>query len=352
MQKMIMLGSLAALLLCWASPSHALPTCDDWMNDRVEISDQQYLTLDTAALQAAGVTIETPRRMRARDYPWEHYVQVALPPSYNRDRQRRYPVLWVMDGQFFFDTAAEIATSCANEGMPEMIVVAIGATPEADRARNEIQSRRTYDFSPTSTPTTTGFGGEIWRRRTEEAARRQRERNLFTTDRMGGAPQFLAFIAGDVRQELQRAYRMSDDHTLFGHSGGGVFCGYALFANPAAFKRYICGSPAWTANDYELFRMEERHAGAHTDLDARVFMGAGEGEVLQLMGIVSSMAQMAELLDARNYPSLKLSVRIFPHENHLNAVPRVISAGLKAVWETPTPAPATAQPAPQPPPRQ
>jgi len=154
----------------------------------------------------------------------------------------------------------------------------------------------------------------------------------------GGAGKFLGFIVDEVRADLSRKYRMADDHALFGDSGGGYFCAYALFARPGAFSRYICGSPPLHGGNFELFRMEERHAKAHDDLKAAVFFGAGEAEMLEkniipAWGIVSSTARMAEILGLRKYPSLKLHVRIFPEEDHASVVPLNLSWGLRLVWE-------------------
>jgi predicted alpha/beta superfamily hydrolase len=154
-------------------------------------------------------------------------------------------------------------------------------------------------------------------------------------DRFGGAPRFLPFLAQDVRQRLAQDYRMADDHTLFGHSGGGLFCAYALVAQPEAFDPYICGSAAIAAGDYEVFRIEERYAQQHKDLPAVVFFGVGEKEVLDknTLGIFSSTARLPEILKTRAYPSLKLYFRAFAGESHGSVIPPLLAWGLRSVWE-------------------
>jgi predicted alpha/beta superfamily hydrolase len=312
----------------------SMPACDDWLANRVTA---RSLGVDQKALErlkGSGVTIEPGRRMRAADYPWEHYIQVALPPSYRREPERRFPVLWVTDGQTFFSLVTEIVTSCAGHQLPEMIVVAIGSTPEADQSRNEIQARRSYDFSPNEIMGYRGFGGALFKQWSDAAEEKLRAAGKLTNSRLGGAPRLLPFLVDDVRNQLARDYRMADDHTLFGHSGGGLFCSYALVARPTGFNRYVCGSPSLAAGDYEVFRLEERYAAEHRDLAAAVFFGAGEDEILQggVWGLVSSMARMAELLKLRAYPSLALTARIFPGENHVSVIPLVVGWGLRAVW--------------------
>jgi predicted alpha/beta superfamily hydrolase len=285
-------------------------------------------------LKSAGVTIEPGRRMRAADYPWEHYIQIALPPAYRRESDRRFPVLWVTDGQTFFSLVTEIVTSCADQHLPQMIVVGIGSTPEADQTRNEIQARRTYDFSPNTIAGYTGFGSALFKQWSDASEQKLKAAGKLANDRLGGAPRFLRFILNDVRNRLAQDYRMADDHTLFGHSGGGLFCTYALVAQPSGFARYVCGSPSLAAGDYEVFRLEERYAEQHRDLSAAVFFGAGEAEVLQggIWGLVSSMTRMAELLKLRAYPSMVLDARIFQGENHVSVIPLVVAQGLRSVW--------------------
>ena len=270
--------------------------------------------------------------MRAEGYPWEHDIQIALPPSYGKT-DTRFPVLWVTDGEFFFASVAEAVTSCRGKHLPEMIVVAIGAPPETGRANGEIQSRRTFDFGPNTIMGYQGFGSAAHNERSEASEKKLKAEGKFLNDRSGGAPRFLTFLVEDVRKQLAREYRMADDHTLFGHSGGGLFCTFALVAHPSGFTRYVCGSPPLAAGDYGVFRIEERHAQENKDLAASVFFGAGEAEVLagNTWGLVSSMVRMAEILKVRAYPSLKLSTRIFPGENHGSVIPLVISWGLRAV---------------------
>ena len=325
----------SAPALAAQAKADTLPSCNAWLENRIKGRSLSVDSLALGRLKSAGVTIESARRMRAEGYPWEHQIQIALPPSYHHDASRRFPVLWVTDGQFFFTLVAELAASCAGKFLPEVIVVAIGATPDADQAKNEIQARRSFDFSPNATKGYTGFGGAVNSERLEAAEKKLKADGKVPNDRLGGAPRFLAFLVDDVRRLLARDYRMADDHTLFGHSGGGLFCTYALLARPAGFSRYVCGSPSLAAGDYEVFRLEERLAQQSKDLAASVFFGTGEAEVLSgsPWGIVSSTTRMAEILRVRGYPSLKLSARIFPGEGHVSVIPLVLAWGLRAVWE-------------------
>jgi predicted alpha/beta superfamily hydrolase len=334
--------SVAALLLFGLlSPfsAIALPDCDAWFENEVPIGPGKFLvptpgrlvTVDMGQVTAAGVVIEPSRRMRADDYPWEHEIQIALPPSYGKT-DRPFPVLWVTDGSMLFQLATALVASCAGEHMPEMIVVGIGAPPDA---LAETQMRRNFDFSPSEVAGFSGFGSKAHEERERAGEVKRKAQGATPIDRFGGAPRFLPFVSEQVRERLAQDYRMADDHTLFGHSGGGLFCAYTLVAQPKAFNRYICGSAPLAAGDFEVFRIEERYAQQHKDLPAATFFGVGEKEALDgnTFGVFSSTARLTEILKTRAYPSLKLSFRAFEGEGHVSVIPPLLSFGLRSVWE-------------------
>jgi predicted alpha/beta superfamily hydrolase len=339
MKLLLALSAASVALVLSCQHAWALPDCEAWLNNTVPVGAGKFLTptpgrlvtADMEQVKAAGVTIEPSRRMRAEGYPWEHEIQIALPPSYSKT-QTSFPVLWVTDGSMMFQLAAALVASCANHTIPEMIVVGIGAPPEAIA---ETQRRRNFDFSPTATPGFNGFGSAAHRAREAAGAAKRDKEGQPALDQFGGGPRFLDFVAQDVRNALGKDYRLGNDNTLVGHSGGGLFCAYALVARPVAFNRYICGSAALAAGDYEVLRLEERHAEQNKDMPAIAFFGVGEQEVLDnnTFGIFSSTARLPEILKTRNYPSLKLYFRAFEGEGHASVIPPLLSGGLRLVWQ-------------------
>jgi predicted alpha/beta superfamily hydrolase len=267
--------AVAALTLASPSMANTLPSCEAWLKNELPLGPGKFLspavipeklvTVDMEPVKAAGMTIEPSRRMRAKDYPWDHEIQVSLPPSYGKEPNRRYPVLWVTDGQIFFDLATALIASCGGKSVPEMIVVAVGPPPEAIK---DAQLRRTFDFSPGGPSRRSGFGSSLYNARSDADKKKLDGKSPLKT---GGAARFLSFIVDDVRPQLAKDYRMADDNTLFGHSGGGLFCGYSVVTKPAAFNRYVCGSAPFDAGDFQVFRLEEQYAQRNKDMPAKVF---------------------------------------------------------------------------------
>lgn len=260
-----------------------------------------------------GALIAPSFPMRQANAPWDHEIRVALPRGYD-DSSKVYPVLWVLDGSWNFEGAVGVASG-SGKALPEMIVVSVGVPVES---RAQTGMRRTFDFTATSAGACdyAGVGEPLMRRECEALYGA-----ALPSVKTGGAPAFLAFLVGDIRDRIARDYRVSGEHIMFGFSAGGNFCTYALLSDPASFSGYICGSPSLTKDKGALFEMEEAYAASHKDMKARVFFSAGEAEITEgwlvsAAGVVSSTARMAEILSLRKYPSLELSMRILPGHVH------------------------------------
>jgi predicted alpha/beta superfamily hydrolase len=272
------------------------------------------------------MSIEPAVMMAAPGFDWDYEVQVALPASYGALPGKDYPVLWLTDGPFILHLAVGLLNMLVVGGQaPEMIVVSVGCPSEL--GATETGLRRSIDFTPPGKSLLfDGPGSDYFRQ--------------LGVPEQDGPPQkadeLLAFLIDDLRPKLAQAYRMRDDHGLIGHSGGGMFVNYAVFARPGAFRRYIIGSPSSNAVDRAAFRLEADYAAANADLEADIFFGAGELEINKLSlaawGIISAPVLMAETLILRQYPSLNVTMRIFPGKNHSSVFPDIIAEGIRAVW--------------------
>ena len=161
----------------------------------------------------------------------------------------------------------------------------------------------------------------------------------------GGAARFLDFLTEELQPWVRDRYEVSDDAVYIGNSMGGLFGVYTLFHRPAAFRRYVIGSP-WVCWDVETTTAyEPAYAADHTDLDATVFLAAGADEDAlppampeagrSLFGTADTAGRtrrLAEALEQRRYPNLKLTWRIFPEETHFTMPGILIGHGLRAVY--------------------
>lgn len=139
--------------------------------------------------------------------------KVHLPESYRWAKDRRYPVLYVLDGQTqFLHTAVSTEFLARNGEIPEMIVVGIDSTV------------RVRDFTQTDWP-------EMW-------------------IGGGGAKNFKKFLSSELIPEIDKSFRTNGFRALSGHSAGGQFVLYCLTDEPSLFKAYMALAPSldWDNN--------------------------------------------------------------------------------------------------------
>ena len=277
----------------------------------LDMPDDQMARFSPDSKMPTRGTVDSVRLVRADGWEWDHEVRVYLPPSYHVT-DRKYPALWITDNNLELIQGALIGDALGFS--PELIVVAVGAPAHTNPA--EFQRRRSFDFIPDKSLMGSMFAP-------------------MPAESIGGAPGFLDFLVNRLRPMLAGEYRMDlDDQGYAGHSGGGQFGLYVLLNKPESFHKYIISSPA----AYQPWLdMEERWHEKNKDLKARVFLSAGEGEaahpVWSAAQIVSTVATMAERLTVRRYPSLELTVRIFPGEDHLTVMPIAYTRGIRVLWD-------------------
>jgi predicted alpha/beta superfamily hydrolase len=143
---------------------------------------------------------------------------VSLPDSYNTNTTNEYPVLILLDGYTFFQSAIGVVHFMSsdrnrNYSMPETIIVAI---ENVDRER---------DFTHTKIKTK-------------------------RANTMGGGKNFLNFIEKELIPYVDNNYRTKAHRTLVGHSLGGLFTLNALMDEHSIFDFYLSIDPSiwWDEN--------------------------------------------------------------------------------------------------------
>ncbi|MCC7134698.1 MAG: alpha/beta hydrolase [Gemmatimonadales bacterium] len=254
----------------------------------------------------------------------DYEVRVGLPSSYHQGTGR-YPVLLVLDADLMFGTTHETTMiealwSLAPLGyetprVAEVIVVGI-ALP--DRQTNPF--RRNFEYMPDGNPAEYAPETVAYLARVKEMTGAE--------PRYGGAPTLQNVLAGDLLPFIERRYRVDPTRRIFfGQSAGGTFGCYTLLTRPELFSDYVIVSPGMT--DQGLFRLEAAWAERHADLRAKVFLSAGEREVLDPFGIAGNTVRLAEKLSARRYPGLDLETWIVPGASHVQTAAPSLARGLR-----------------------
>ncbi len=257
-------------------------------------------------------------------------ISVALPFGYHAAPDRRFPVVVVLDASLCFGMAVDISRLLALGGEAEETIV-VGVGCPWSEGFEALGKRRSHDFTPTDQSEPSGPFAGVTKALLAMAGI---DRQWF-----GGAPRFLDLLRDELLPLVGRQYRADlTSPGLIGDSSGGTFALFALLSERSPFKRYVIGSPATAQCNDELYRMEERFAEQHADLDARVFLAAGSEEmsspILEGGGIASGVCRFSGLFALRRYPSLKVTSHFFPDEGHMSVLPAIISRGVRTLWNT------------------
>lgn len=233
----------------------------------------------TAGVRVLAPALSMPGLDRQRT------LRVYLPPSYQQGK-RRYPVLYMHDGQNLFDDATSFVGEWAvDESMDALAkshgieVIVVGIDNGAEKRINEL--------SPWPNP------------------------------RFGAAEgkQYMDFVVGTVKPFVDRNFRTKAGRKntgIMGSSLGALSSQYAIFAHPTVFGKAGLFSPSYWYSD-EVFRFStDRHLHA----DTRIYLVAGDREGDEPTVVVNDVKRMDQQLRAASVKRLALFTAIRPGAEH------------------------------------
>ncbi len=252
---------------------------------------------------------DVPEPVSGRGYQ----VFVALPPSYAREPQRTYPVLYVTDADYAFPIIRQISRRLNLDGpkLEEFILVGLSYAKGEDGA---ISRRR--DYTPTPNGPSSAPAGTVH----------------------GQGRAYQTYLRDQVKPFIAARYRADPSRALFlGHSYGSLLGAQILFTEPALFSGYILGSPSLWYDKRHALGLEASYAAQNRDLPAKVFLYVGEYEALrkgdrrysQSVDMVADNRTLETALRGRKYPNLSLKSVVLNDEDHLSVAPRGFTQGLR-----------------------
>lgn len=240
----------------------------------------------------------------------EYRLFVALPWGCSDTDTTRYAVLYVLDGNDTFPLVTAMRRYLQLGGaIPKIIVVGVGY-PDTSYE----DTRRYMDMTPSRDPVF------------DSVYRRSYVRPGDTTTRLtsGGAPAFLETLRRDIIPFIDRTYHTSSDRALLGHSFGGLFTAYALYAAPGLFTRYALFSPSTWWDNHQLLDQISNLKPRPGPTAARVFVAGGDAEPPRMRASADSVSA---LLTRVFGTSLTLADRRFAG-THMSYFPEALSPGL------------------------
>ena len=225
-------------------------------------------------------------------------IYVLLPTDYAKT-DRKYPVLYVLDGQWDFKLLDSIYGGLLfDQFVPEMLIVGITYSGEDP----DYGALRAMDYTPVQDVFIPGSGE---------------------------APKFLTFLKEQLLPFIESSYRVDpSQRALLGSSFGGTFSLYAMFSEPALFRGYVISSPIVTYGQRFAFQQEAEYASRHKDLSVRVFLSVGE-----LEEVTGPVQEFIQVLSERHYTGLEMETRIIVGERHAGNKPEAYNRGLRFIFQ-------------------
>ena len=233
----------------------------------------------------------------------EYHLSVALPDGYKTGTQA-YPVIYVLDGDVIFGMAAGLTPMAGwFKEAPEAIIVGVGYGMES---YDQWVALRERDFKIP----------EVRDAPPDSAANR-----------------FLEALTQEIVPFIEANYRtIPSDRCLYGYSSSGFFVLYALFHQPNAFGRYLCGSgDLYIAYPY-VIQHDAQLAARDAANPIQLYLSAGELEEDQF----PFFHQLVAFFEQGNYPGLTVSSEIYSGEGHGSAgIALTYFHGLRTVYPRP-----------------
>jgi predicted alpha/beta superfamily hydrolase len=259
---------------------------------------QQALPTSNPSLSNVTIPGTEVRQLKSSNTGRDYDIYIRPPDDYAQNQKKKYPVLYVLDGQWDFKLLDSIYGGLYyDKFVPEMIIV--GITYSGDRP--DYGSLRAMDYTPAADITIPGSGD---------------------------APKFLAFLKEELFTMIEANYRVdASQRVLLGSSFGGTFTLYAMFTEPELFSGYIAASPAVTFGDEFAFKQEAEYASSHNDLPVRLFLCVGGSEWLR-----RPVEEFMQVLSERNYPGLDMQTLTIEGEGHASTKPEGYNRGLRFIF--------------------
>lgn len=217
------------------------------------------------------------------------YIHCPKPDSTNLNK--RFPVLYIMDGENHFELLAQYADYLSRPdvlAIPKMIIVGI---PNTQRRR---------DLTPTVS--TTDYLGK-----TDTS-------NLMKPS--GGNESFLKFINTELIPSIDKSYKTKPYKIFAGHSFGGLSSINCLLTHPDMFNAYIAVSPSfWWDNKY-LLKLTGNKLKNGSTLNKMFFYSDGnEGGSSSFFHL--DLLRFDSIISNRNLVGLNYMYKHYPAETHM-----------------------------------
>ena len=220
----------------------------------------------------------------------ERCVYVYLPDSYEKQVEKRYPVMYMFDGHnVFFDSDATYGKSWGmkeymDRTQKQLIIVAVGCNPEGNC---RLQEYAPIDFDIPQL-------GQI----------------------RGRGATYMNWLLNTLKPNIDSHYRTLTDRAntmICGSSMGGLMALFAACAYHNKFSKAACLSPSLWTNPDDILELISRPS---VYKDTCIYMDYGSAELSNHAGIEEILISTSQTLQAKG---ANVTLRIVPGGTHCEA---------------------------------
>ena len=217
---------------------------------------------------AANLTYGETKVILSEAFGDQRKFYVHLPESYQTDKKKKYPVLYLLHGQWDLLSAVAVFDTISND-IPEFII--IGVQSKGLELRPVVKTGNSINTS---------------------------------------GKKFKSFLVQELIPHIEQTYRVAEFSILSGHSNSGRFVLNTLLDDPRTFSAYFAFSPS--LDDNYINQRVSQNVRAFTDNNSTLFMTlANEGEHMQ-----TPYDELIALFDKPQSTSTQFFHKEFPAQSH------------------------------------
>ncbi len=234
-----------------------------------------------------------------------YQIKISYPKSYFTNKERKYPVLYVIDAETNFGGVSYIVQRLIKDKLiPEILVVGIAYNTDY----KNFYRLRSRDLTPVEDPDLRMGKNKV--------------------DPTGGAPQFSDFMEFELFPFIEKEFRIKkQDRAIYGHSYGGLFGSYLLLEKPQLFNKYVLLGPSLWFQD-KLLVQEVQTKNLNFSQETRFYMGSGEEE----FRIDDFQEEFVGFLKAKKTPKLVVKSEVIKNETHRTIFGVGFTNGLRFIY--------------------
>jgi predicted alpha/beta superfamily hydrolase len=218
-------------------------------------------------------------------------VYIHCPKSDSSDVNKRFPVLYLMDGENHFELLSQYVdylTRADVSAIPKIIIVGI---PNTKRVRDLTPTQSILDYK--GKPDTAGW---------------------YKTS--GGNENFFEFLKKELMPVIDSNYKTQPYKLFAGHSFGGISSINCMLIHPDMFDAYIAVSPSfWWDNEY-LLKLTEEKLKSGAVLNKKLFYCNGnEGGSNSFFH--KGLLKFDSLIAGKKIVGLDYKYKYYPNEMHM-----------------------------------